>query len=468
MEETFILQVDDVFIPTMKVNPRGFTRKELEEYISLKGLTEYTVISIDKEIEKYRLQGDPSHKDLMDVEVYNYDTWFNAFLDNNINGFSLPVTVSDNEEYIAVLKDKFNQYCKVVTKPAFVYEKGLVSDIRQNCDDILAVLQLLIDYKVAQAEELLKNFIDKFREDSFIVNELDNSYSFRGIAPFIELRSDGYENLYERMNNEKLTFFRARTRKKGDNENISECQHMLHLPYEKKEKASAARFSRVGVPCLYLGTTSYVCSRECDWIPDEEELFAASFIPNERGSKLKVLNLTISQALINGIYNKHVGIDNVKKGIQNSMLKIFPLVIATSFRINEKDRKRKYEYLISQALMKVISQSNIDGIAYLSMKGKNEFQYPHGVNLTLPAFDISENKPYSQYCEMFDVTAPVLFNYQVGNGKRSYINAIYERIDVNGQESFMSMVDVEGQYKFYGDIQYADFDNFLVSQNKAF
>lgn len=199
-----------------------------------------------------------------------------------------------------------------------------------------------------------------------------------------------------------------------------------------------------------------MCSRECDWIPDEEELFVASFIPTERGSKLKILNLTISQALINGIYNKLVDKVDVRKNLQNSMLKVFPLVIATSFRINENGRKLKYEYLISQALMKVISELNIDGIAYLSMQGKNEFQYPHGVNLALPAFDISENKLYSKYCDMFDVTAPVLFNYQVGKSKKSYINTVYEKTDVNGQ------------YKFYGDTKYADLDNYLVSQNKHF
>ena len=32
----------------------------------------------------------------------------------------------------------------------------------------------------------------------------------------------------------------------------------------------------------------------------------------------------------------------------------------------------------------------------------------------------------------------------------------------------MAKVDIDGQYKFYGDTKYADFDNFLDSKNKYF
>ena len=99
------------------------------------------------------------------------------------------------------------------------------------------------------------------------------------------------------------------------------------------------------------------------------------------------------------------------------------------------------------------------------MRGKNEFQYPHGVNLALPAFDISKDQPYSKYCEMFDVTSPILFAPQAAQGVKSYINAIYTKTDVNGQESYLSKIDVNGRDIFYGDTEFANFDDFLVSEN---
>ena len=91
-----------------------------------------------------------------------------------------------------------------------------------------------------------------------------------------------------------------------------------------------------------------------------DNLYASVFVPNEKGKKFKILNLTISQALINGM-------GDVDRKLQNSMLKIFPLVIATSFSI-KNDERIKYQYLISQILMKVANENGIDGIAYLSMK----------------------------------------------------------------------------------------------------
>ena len=86
-------------------------------------------------------------------------------------------------------------------------------------------------------------------------------------------------------------------------------------------------------------------------------MFSSAFVPNASGKKLKILNLTISEALINGVMGKtkEDNCDNdVRTELQGTMLKIFPLVIATSFEICEKDREIRYEYLISQALMKVI------------------------------------------------------------------------------------------------------------------
>lgn len=119
------------------------------------------------------------------------------------------------------------------------------------------------------------------------------------------------------------------------------------------------------------------------------------FVPNSIGKKLKILNLTISQALINGVYNKICCNYTIRRKIQNTMLKIFPLVIATSFSVNS-DEKVKYQYLLSQALMREANKNGIDGISYLSMKGENEFQYPKGVNLAIPAIDISEKNNYSE------------------------------------------------------------------------
>ena len=56
MAETFILQMDnELYIPQMYCNQRGFTHEELMDFVNRKGITEYTIISVEEEIKKYEL-----------------------------------------------------------------------------------------------------------------------------------------------------------------------------------------------------------------------------------------------------------------------------------------------------------------------------------------------------------------------------------------------------------------------------
>lgn len=313
-----------------------------------------------------------------------------------------------------------NQYKHCLKQSAFVYQGDLLEKVDQISDAILDILNLLIANNQKIAESKIKELIEGFITDPFLVSDLDSSYSFRGLAPFIDFQSEGYSEIYQKMKREELTFFRVRTPKKeDDNCNITKIEDILHLPFSKRNIARAERFSVDEVPCLYLGTTTYVCSKECNWNEDKY-LYASIFVPNEYGKKLKIFNLTISQYLINGI-NPPNKKSIRRQQLQNSFIKIFPLVIATSFRVPRyekeeqciKERKEvKYEYLISQALMRVLKELRIDGIAYLSMKGKNGLQYPIGVNIAFPAFDISEDKEYSQICKGFEVSKPIKFSGQ--------------------------------------------------------
>ena len=94
-------------------------------------------------------------------------------------------------------------------------------------------------------------------------------------------------------------------------------------------------------------------------------------------------------------------------------------------RINftvEKEEEYKYHYLLSQSLMRVANKCGIDGIAYLSMQGEDEFQFPQGVNLAIPATDISENRRYSEKCEGFEISKPVKYQGQEEKNAQSYIN----------------------------------------------
>lgn len=453
--KTYVLEKKgEIHAPKLEVNKRGFYKEELEQIIKNVDIKNYNIICIEDEIEKYNLCDNACK---LNEKVYAYQLWNAAYMNNNLNGFSLPLSVDDNNEYRIKLKDTLNKYMKYLNCPAFAYEKKNIACIRNECELILKVLDNSINGEIKVTEKIMNEILNLFIEDSFLVNELDKSYSFRGIAPFPELRHKGYDEDYKNMMDNELTFFRTRVSNEYEDTNISEVEHMLHLPYCLRDKASCGRFNISGCPSLYLGTTSYICSKECKW-NGSDNLYASVFVPNGKGKKFKILNLTISQALINGI-------GNVDRKLQNSMLKIFPLVIATSFSIKNEERI-KYQYLISQILMNVANENGIDGIAYLSMKGKDELQFPQGVNLVIFAHDISNENQYSEKCSGFIVSKPVLYQAQEGKHRKSYINEAYSKNYSNGGESFAAKLEIDGKNEYYCDTCYGKFDNYLVSTLK--
>ena len=388
-------------------------------------------------------------------------------VNNNIAGFSLPIKVRDNEEYRKKVEEVLNRYAEYLKRPAFVSEEGLLETVENNCGMVLQALDDLIAGHISEADEKVAEILKNFTDDPFLVSELDQSYSFRGVAPFSDLQEPGYEKQYAEMLAEELTFYRGRTRKKGSTDKeIAEVEEMLHVPYDLREKAASLRFSAQGLPGLYLGVNTYTCGKECRWDTETEDLYVSAFIPNEKGKKLRILNLTILQSLINGISNRADQHESKRKRqLQNSMLKIFPLVIATSFSVT-KNEEEKHHYLLSQSLMRAAGKCGIDGIAYLSMQGEDEFQHPQGVNLAIPANDIFEDRRYSEKCEGFRISKPVKFQRQEEKSAQSYINKIYKRYNEDGIEEEASKLDVDGKYQFYGDTAYAKFDNYLVLQLK--
>lgn len=149
------------------------------------------------------------------------------------------------------------------------------------------------------------------------------------------------------------------------------------------------------------------------------------------------------------------------------MLKVFPLVIVTSFSINNSSKK-KLEYSISQSLMRIIiNDTDIQGVAYLSCQGDDELQYPHGVNLAIPVYDICEKKKYSKLCDYFTMTYPVDVSKLVeGNltcEKTSYINEIYKEKYEAGFDDILSTVEYNGKKVFYGKTKFSAWDNYLAN-----
>lgn len=99
-----------------------------------------------------------------------------------------------------------NQYKHCLKQSAFVYQGDLLEKVDQISDAILDILNLLIANNQKIAESKIKELIEGFITDPFLVSDLDSSYSFRGLAPFIDFQSEGYSEIYQKMKREELTF----------------------------------------------------------------------------------------------------------------------------------------------------------------------------------------------------------------------------------------------------------------------
>ena len=385
----------------------------------------------------------------------------------NLVDFTMPIKLDYDKDYYLKLKEGLSSYKNYIKN---------INDISENAiknveDNVKLIIKSVEDYynaDIAKAKDKIIKLLKKYTLNSFIISELDKSYAFRGVAPFSDLldeRKDEYINDYNLMNKYPLSFFKARignsTFKKKD---------MLHIPFCNRELVSTQRFSIPGVPCLYLGTTSYVCWLEMDK-PQDSIFNISSF---ELPKYLKVLNLVIDQELINNQARNSMRFNGDKKDcnikLLEYMIEVIPLVYATSFSIKNKERKFKSEYIVSQLIMQCLSELKIDGIAYASKKVKNSvIAFPQCINLAIPMkinkkFKFkSERDNYADICENISLTEPVNLSEFIKMGRnnkflnrRSYINTCF-----SSDNSLEASIILSGKYIDYKWTEFANFDNYI-------
>lgn len=128
---------------------------------------------------------------------------------------------------------------------------------------------------------------------------------------------------------------------------------------------------------MYFGATSYVSWLELGK-PADNEFNVSSY---KVSGETKVLNLAITQHLINGLaaFND----DWLKDAL--SLIELFPLIIATSYKVRDNNRSFKSEYIISQLVMQCLPLLDTEGVAYISKRVDDDsFNTPICVNVAVP------------------------------------------------------------------------------------
>ncbi|PIC63051.1 hypothetical protein CSV79_13770 [Sporosarcina sp. P13] len=357
-----------------------------------------------------------------------------------LNDFYLPIYISTDFDYKQSLCAKLDNYLKAIEGRKLVSEE-VYRRTEVNIEKIKEAIDSYYDANISAAKEAILKVLTDYRSNKFIISKLDESPAVRGIT---RIKKSPHE---PPMAYGELSFFRARIGTSGFRKS-----DFLHIPFNKRGYVTTQRFSIAGVPCMYFGLTSYVCWLELNK-PLDREFNVASY---EVNPNINVLNLAISQMLINGLSN----LEEMEPDV-SSLIEFFPLVIATSYKVAEENRGFYSEYIISQLVMQCLTELDIDGVFYISKRVERDSEsFPYAVNLAVPMKNNSEL--YSDFAKKIPLTKPINFAEYNNLIRQPNSSAKYSSYANLWEDVPMSYI---GKRIRYSQLIYSGFDDYLFSED---
>lgn len=363
-----------------------------------------------------------------------------------LQNYHLPIIIKEDFQYLPTLKSLLDQYLKQI-KNSFLVDQETKIKTENNIEDILKAIEVYYDANIYEARKIIYNMLSRYKDDDYIISKLDDSPALRGVTRF------STNSYFDHIATAPLSFFRARV----SNEDFSR-KDFLHIPFNKRGLVSTQRFSIAGVPCMYFGATSYVCWLELRK-PRYDEFHISSYtLPKE----LRVLNLAITQGIISGFT-----MGNEHKEYAMSMIELFPLVMATSFKVIDGERVFKSEYIVSQLIMQCLTELGVEGVAYiskqiehndLSIQLGNE-NFPTCVNLAIPMKN-NKNDQYSELAKKIPLTEPIKMDECISLIQ----NASFNKQVVAYPNLFDSQLTQNGVRRDYKTLEFSEIDDCLVNQ----
>lgn len=349
--------------------------------------------------------------------------------------YIMPFVIEKDNEYKKSLQAKFEFICNDIEISGA--EKTFVNHVKNISGKIMNSFELYYKGELWAAHMNVDDIINSIPKDKPAFASINDTYQLWGNGTNVQL-------------------FRARL---GEQMVDFPAEEMLHIPFDLRSKVRTERFSIPGLPCLYLGNTSYSC-----WIemgaPDDAR-FNVSPVLIEKD--MMVLNLAVS---IRHIIKWHDELDeNQSKDDTDKQLmtwlSLLLLTVATSYAVKEENRDFKSEYIIPQMIMLACKSNGMDGIVYISKKVSEEiFGMTVAVNVALFATFEGEEK-YSKICE--NIMTADSFNFAMYN--RILLNSLkYKHVDTTIRNSpLIKNIGTYGRQLPYAETAFARFDEFLFS-----
>jgi hypothetical protein len=175
-------------------------------------------------------------------------------------------------------------------------------------------------------------------------------------------------------------------RVRESDDHLSERMDIFHIPFEKRYLVKSQRFSIAGLPCLYLGSSLYVCWQEMGK-PSLNKLFLSHFKLNEAHGEVYVLNFAFSlEALRLQKLELFLDIHNISEDEARAYLIIWPILLACSYNVEHPNSSFSIEYVIPNLILQWIGKekTTLSGIMYLSTRTKQLRNNDIGINFVFP------------------------------------------------------------------------------------
>ena len=187
---------------------------------------------------------------------------------------------------------------------------------------------------------------------------------------------------------------------------------LFHIPFEHRGRVSSQRYSINGLPCLYLGTSSYVC-----WEEMGRPAFSSLYIMQLRfrDPVPMLLDLVYIPAFLPGLIDIWNANGPSRARIESMIVALticWPLIAACSTRSREPGAAFKPEYIVPQLLLQWITQETPwYGVRYFSTRVGSPSGIWLGANYVFPARTDGVDGHCTELAQLFDVSA--VLNWEI-------------------------------------------------------
>ena len=309
-------------------------------------------------------------------------------------------------------RTKYRKHYKLQFADEEIYDKiiGLInngsveiqeknnSDFRKTLTECLRLYEeIVIDtYNDTNIHALLHKICINIKD---IVTAVYEGLHNRAYTKLQNLLTQYNDNLYFTLPvDTELYRMRVTDKRKG-----LERKDIFHNPLNNRRCIKTQRFSTPGYPCLYLGRSLYVCWEEMG-MPSTETTLVAGFKNN---SELKLVDLRVPS--LDTFLNQ-----------SEKYVKLFPLILACSIPVINKEDVFKPEYILPQLVLEWTinkrKETSALGVYYTSVF-KNQGFFPsldfEWENIAVPVqYPLATSKFCPRLKELFKLTKPTCYEYE--------------------------------------------------------